>query len=176
AWGPGAIGHVPPPERYGPFADVTNASRFPRGAGLPGRVLASGEAAWIMDVTVEQNFPRGKVAAEVGLKSAFGFPVLAGAGVGAVLAVFTLEPAEPDPALLEAMANIGTQLGRVFERERSEAQLLLAKDAAEAASRAKSSFLANMSHELRTPLNAILGYAQVLERDAALGPEARRAV
>ena len=39
-----------------------------------------------------------------------------------------------------------------------------AKQAAEAASKAKSGFLANMSHELRTPLNAILGYAQVLQR------------
>lgn len=40
-----------------------------------------------------------------------------------------------------------------------------AKDAAEAANRAKSTFLANMSHELRTPLNAILGFAQLMERE-----------
>jgi PAS domain S-box-containing protein len=61
----------------------------------------------------------------------------------------------------------------ITERKRTEADLISAKEAAEAAGRAKANFLANMGHELRTPLNAIIGMTEVTLMESALPAAAR---
>ena len=68
---------------------------------------------------------------------------------------------------LENQGQLEVQVAeRTDELIRVNTQLLIAKEKAEDASRAKSAFLANMSHELRTPLNAILLYSELLQEDA----------
>lgn len=61
--------------------------------------------------------------------------------------------------------HIITFVTDISERKANERALLEAKEAAEAATRAKSAFLANMSHEIRTPLSAITGMTHLMRRD-----------
>ncbi|MCZ6672668.1 MAG: ammonium transporter, partial [Verrucomicrobia bacterium] len=56
------------------FRRVTEETRFVSGIGLPGRVLKRKRPAWISDVTKDPNFPRAKMAEEIGVRGGFAFP------------------------------------------------------------------------------------------------------
>ncbi len=124
---PSAIWHLDDAQQFETFRSVTEATGFASGVGLPGRVLAGGEPVWIFDVTKDPNFRRAQLATEIGVRAGVAFPVLVGPSVAAVLEFFSAEAVEAYQPLLEVMAQIGTQLGRVIERTQAEEQLLAAK-------------------------------------------------
>ena len=105
-----------------PFAEFEALSRsttFERGVGLPGRVWASGQPAFIPDVVQDSNFPRASVAAQEGLHAALGFPIWIQGDIVGVMEFFSREIREPDAELLDVLGAIGSQIGQFMERRRA---------------------------------------------------------
>jgi PAS domain S-box-containing protein len=105
------------------FAAISRQTAFTRGVGLPGRVWATGEPAWVPDVVADPNFPRAGVAMEEGLHGAFAVPLLIRGQVVGVMEFFSREIREPDEELLRMLARVGAQVGQFIERKRAEEEL-----------------------------------------------------
>jgi signal transduction histidine kinase len=103
-----------------PFRQSSAATTFLPGVGLPGRVWASKQPAWIEDVTVDPNFPRVQVASALELKAALGVPIRSGDEVLAVVEFFMREPRREDARLVNVIAAVTAQLDLVMERKRAE--------------------------------------------------------
>jgi PAS domain S-box-containing protein len=101
------------------FAAESRALRLAPGEGLPGRVWAAADPAWITGVPTERGFPRKAAVARAGLNSAFAFPLRGAAPIG-VIEFFTADVRDADDLLLSAMATLGMQIGQFVERCRAE--------------------------------------------------------
>jgi PAS domain S-box-containing protein len=109
------------------FEAMTRTTAFAPGVGLPGRVWTSRAAAWIPDVTRDDNFPRAAAAEAAGLAGAFGFPIALGGEVLAVMEFFSQAPRPPDIELLRLMTGVGDQLAQFIERKRAETAIRLSE-------------------------------------------------
>ena len=111
--------------KYDGLRALTESIAFGTGIGLPGRVAESGAPAWINVGSDDADaYPRLPEAMRAGLSSLFAFPVMIGTDVVAVLEFFSMKLQTPDEALLRLMAQIGIQLGRVVERNRTKTKLM----------------------------------------------------
>jgi PAS domain S-box-containing protein len=90
------------------------------GEGLPGRVLASGEPAWMVDAPEDVNFPRRDVARRSGLHAGFAFPLRSPRGVVGVMEFFSSELRQPEERVLATMSALGSQVGQFVARRRVE--------------------------------------------------------
>ena len=108
--------HATMPERY----DRLRGD----GSGEPDRlvrqVIETGRPTWSTDLAEDTELEQADAAREAGIRAAFAFPVMAGSQVVSILEFFGGRAARPDEPLLAIMTSVGTQLGRIVERERAK--------------------------------------------------------
>jgi two-component system NtrC family sensor kinase len=171
-WAPTALWHLDTPERFAAFQQATQGLEYGAGEGLIGRVGARGQPEWQSQVATDPAFERQRAAQEAGLRTGVAWPLLVGQEVAGVLECYSTESLPPNPALLEAMTQIGTQLGRVIERERATEQAQRQQEALLQREKlaAMSTMLASVAHELNNPLASIGLQTEILRDDVRDGP------
>lgn len=107
------------------FKALTWQTTFAPKIGLPGRVWASSEPIWLVDVVDDVNFLRGEIAQKAGLRGAFGFPIRSGNIILGVITCFNQKTQQPDRDLVKMMSSFGNQVGQFIERKQAKEELHL---------------------------------------------------
>jgi len=105
------------------FEAVCRSRPFRRGEGLPGRVWETLGPTWVDDTATDENFPRKQQAVESGLRSGFAFPIHGDGELFGVMEFFRTQRTTPDPALLNMVSAIGSEIGQFVRRKQAEEAL-----------------------------------------------------
>jgi PAS domain S-box-containing protein len=144
-------------------ASIDGAMIGPK-AGSCGTAAYRGELVVVEDIETDPLWEDYKhLALKYDLRSCWSVPLISRNGkVLGTFATYHNRPYRPQQHDFDVINRLASYTAIAIQRSQLHADLISARDHAEAASQAKSQFLANMSHELRTPLNAILGFSEII--------------
>jgi signal transduction histidine kinase/CheY-like chemotaxis protein len=172
-WLPTMLWHLDEPVRAAPLQQTTRTAHVASGVGLVGAVVATGQPVWYRRLAPDPACPRAQAAYDSGLRVGLAVPMLIGTEVVGVLEFYTAAlPAPLGTAVCEVLSHIGTQLGRVVERQRATEQLRRQQEALAQSEKlaAMSSLLASVAHEINNPLSIVLMEADLLREEIGAGP------
>jgi signal transduction histidine kinase/ActR/RegA family two-component response regulator len=149
-------------ERGRPLIESLSQGLLRSGEGMPGRVWLQREYRWVDDIAHDPSLPCVGIAIKAGLQGALALPIELEKQMLGVVEFYAPRLPCPDATLLNTLYPVLLQVAQFIRRRWDEASLRLAKEAAEAANKAKSEFLSSISHEVRTPLHGIIGLTEIL--------------
>jgi ammonium transporter len=114
------VWHVADEDRYERFRRAAEGQRIQAGRGLAGLAFETRRPVFASSDDPYRPATSSELWVAGGLRAALAVPVMAGTQVVGVLEFFAERPFVPDAELLELLLSVGTQLGRVVERQRSE--------------------------------------------------------
>jgi signal transduction histidine kinase/CheY-like chemotaxis protein len=177
AWVSTEIWHVDELARFAAFQQATQRFRLVPGVDLIGRVVVHAKPAWSDEIRTDPTFGRAQAAKQAGLQVGVACPLLMGKEVVGVLEFFATEAMAPEAPLLDILAQLGTQLGRIVERQRALDQMRRQQETLAQSEKlaAMGSLLASVAHELNNPLSIVVVEADLLREDVESGPLAEHA-
>lgn len=182
---PTGIWHLESPHDYEAFLRAGEQKPLAMGKGLPGRAWSSRRVVWSRYLEDPASAAFFRRALEVGLIMGFAIPVFKNEELVFVLEFFSPPIPDPDATMLNTLAGVGEQLGRMIERVQAEEELAKLNERLVELNDEKNQFLGIASHDLKNPLNSIgllgellmageLTAEEVAEMGKRISSEARR--
>jgi PAS domain S-box-containing protein len=108
---------------FNEFEKITRQNTFAPGIGIPGMIWSQFAPLWLTDICNHENFIRIDIATQIGLQTAFGFPIRGGSTNIGVMVFFSKKMQPKNADLLKGMMSIGNQIGQFIKRKQIEEEL-----------------------------------------------------
>jgi PAS domain S-box-containing protein len=152
----------------GALEAAARPATFGVGAGLAGRVWATGRPEWVSDIREDPQFLRKGAAAAIGLRVACAFPVIQGTVTIGALLYFGREARPADAEVLELVADVGSRVGQYIAHKRAQQDLDRQREALARHEKLAGlgRVVAGVVHELNNPLGIVSSRVELLLHDA----------